>query len=129
MVEQILRQTGDQIEIRKRELELQEKNSDHEHEYLTAALAAQAEDLKHQRKHEGSQQLTRYVFSGLVIVVLLIFLGFCLYAGKDQFAQEFAKLVLYGGGGSVGGYWYGRARSDKSKATPGETGDDDNSAA
>jgi hypothetical protein len=117
-VEELLRQSAEQIDIRKKELEIQRLTSAQDHDYAKAALNAQAEDLKHQRTHEQSQLTRRFVFAGVLVLFGLLFLGFCLYSGKEQFAIELTKLVLYGGGGSVGGYWYGRARKGKSSDGP-----------
>lgn len=88
VVEEIIRQSAQQLEVKRRELELQQQNQANQYEYAKAALAAQSEDLKDTRKHDASQLTRRLVFSAFLVLVTVAFLGFCIQAGKERFAEE-----------------------------------------
>src|SRR5436853_7867507 len=104
VVEEIIRQSGLQLEVKRKELELQEQNQANQYEYAKAALAAQSEDLKDTRAHDGAQLKRRLIFAGFLVLVIVGFLGFCIYSGKEHFAGEALKLLFYGGSGAGGGY-------------------------
>jgi hypothetical protein len=125
VVEEIIRQSAQQLDVKRRELELQQQNQANQYEYAKAALQAQSEDLKDTRKHDASQLTRRLVFGAFLVLVILLFLGFCIQAGKEQFAEEALKLLFYGGGGTVSGYAFAKARnrgqvppSDSDNLTP-----------
>lgn len=120
VVEEIIRQSAQQLEVKRRELELQQQNQANQYEYAKAALAAQSEDLKDTRKHDASQLTRRLVFSAFLVLVTVAFLGFCIQAGKERFAEEALKLLFYGGGGTVSGYAYAKARSRNGQAQSGD---------
>ncbi len=123
VVNAILKQATDQLEIRKRELEIQDKQTDGHIELSKLAVTAQAGDLESRRKHERDQDRIRNRFILSISLMVLLFLGFALYAGKEQFAADFFKLLmgfLMGGGA---GYWYGKAKTPPPPPVqPGGTG-------
>src|SRR5258708_4791048 len=80
VVEEIIRQSAQQLEVKRRELELQQQNQANQDEYAKAALAAQSEDLKDTRKHDASRLTRRLVFSA--------FSGNCRFPGVLHTGRE-----------------------------------------
>lgn len=115
-IREFLRQNAEQLEIRKRELELQGHTDVNNFEYAKLALSAQAEDLQHQRQHEEKLSRGRYRFVGFSLVVVVLFLCFTLYLGKEQFAEDLAKVLLGVVTGGASGYLFGKSKGEERAA-------------
>lgn len=109
-----MRQNAQQLDIRVRELNLQEKQFDHQSKYAEKVLAAQAEDLKDQRVHEGKQTNRKMIGAGILVVLILAFLGTCILTGHETVALELVKVAVYG----TGGYAIGRSKRSRPADTP-----------
>lgn len=114
VVTEILRQGSEQIDLRKRELELEKQSQAKSFEYAQAALKAQTEDRDKQRQHDTSQTSKRYVAAIVVLVLVLCFLGFCLYANKESFAIDLLKLVGSFSAGGATFYFVGKSKGQRS---------------
>ena len=101
------------LELRARELELGREELAQGTQYAEKALAAQAEDFKDARQHARSSARDRYVFGGIVIVLLLVFAGWAMYLEKEQIVLQVLQILgpLVIGFGS--GYVYGRLRAQQ----------------
>jgi len=107
-VQQFLEQQAVDISIRRDELRLRRREMEAGFAYAEKALASQERDLDNTRRERLSGRRDRYLFllAGLLIVV--IFFVVALMMGKDQFATEALKAILYLVTGGTGGYFAGR---------------------
>lgn len=117
VIEDMVRQQAQQLEIRNREIALQEKQLDHQTKYAERVLAAQAEDLKDQRVHEGKQTNRKLIGGGVAVVLVLGFLITCILTGHETIALEMVKAVLYTAFAGGGGYAIGKGRGKKGQDT------------
>lgn len=114
LLEDFVRQQGQQIELRKRELEIQEKDRGRYWDHAAKVLDAQKSDLIDQRKHRRSQSKVR-LFSGILLTILFfVFVGWALYLNKDQIVMDLLKIFLGFLAGAPSGYLWGKSR----KPTP-----------
>jgi uncharacterized membrane protein len=104
IIEQMVKQKGQEIDLRFREIALQEKNLDHQAKYADKVLVAQADDLKDQRAHDGRKSKWKIVAGLIALVVVLTFLALCILKGFGTIALEIVKAIVYLGVGGVGGY-------------------------
>jgi hypothetical protein len=112
MLEALVQQVSAQLEIKRRELELQQQTDRNNFEYAKLGLAAQQEDRQRQRQHEKTQEGRRYLFAGAITVLILAFIVYTLQTGKEQFAADALKLLVGFVSGSASGYFYGRRKGE-----------------
>jgi len=101
-------------EIKLRELEMRDRETREQANFVHKMLQAQAADRDSERSHEHSLLKMRLLFGGLVLFISLLFLGFIVWRGFAEYAVELAKIVIYGTFGAFGGYGY-KAIQDKNK--------------
>lgn len=103
----------EQIKVRQKELDLQEKESQRQYDFAKQALVVQAEDRRDARQYRRKRTNDRYLFVGalfLVVVGLVLALS---YMNKDDLAKEVAKAVGYFSAGGLSGYGVSKARSHR----------------
>lgn len=93
-----------ELALREQELLLQHQQSANAHEYAQLALQAQVEDREQNRKHHQKFRRERLWFATFVSLLLAAFLAYTLTIGKDVFAQEILKALVYLLAGGLGGY-------------------------
>ena len=105
-----------------KELEIKSKQVDHQARYADKWLAHQAEIIKDRpnQQRKNVRSLTKNIC--MIIAVIFVFIGYCLWLNKDTFVIELIKAAGYVLT-TAGGYYFGR-RSGK-KETAGK--DSDNS--
>ena len=110
-VEKLLINQEKELELRARELQLQSQQDNHSFQFAQAALEAQAKDRESDRIHQSKRSHLRYIFIGILVILVIFFLLAASYMNKDAMAMEVVKMVgvfLCGGGG---GYAYGKYSS------------------
>lgn len=120
LIQQFLDQQTKELGIRTEELALRKRELDSSYQYAEKALNAQVEDRRDERLARRSSRRDRLVaFVGVLLLVLLFF-GWLLYIGKDEFALEVLKALLFLLTGGTGGYYAGKnqARSAPVDTTP-----------
>lgn len=105
-----------ELELRKESLQLQKTQLTFSHEYAMKALEAQKEDLIDQRKNEQKSYSKNIWIILSVIILFLLFGGYCLWIDKDEIIKELIKFLMYSAPFSVGGYFFGYSKG-KSKKT------------
>jgi len=108
-----------ELELRSEELVLKKQEDSNAYEYAKTSLDRKIEDRKDQRNHQKSLRKMTLVFSGGVVFLLIALLITALIMGKDDFAKEIVKAVIFVSGGAFGGYGYAASRKPKS----GKSGD------
>ncbi|MBX3174324.1 MAG: hypothetical protein KF709_07915 [Gemmatimonadaceae bacterium] len=110
LFEQMLEQQAETLRVRKEEIELQKQQDVHNYEFAKASLSTQAEDRERQRSAARAARRDRMYFSGFVILVLSGFVGYSLFLGREEFARETLKALVFLGAGGLGGYSFARTR-------------------
>lgn len=78
-----------------KELELKSKDMDYQYRHADKLLSHQAEYLK-TKPTEHRKTVTRIAWIlGLILIIFLVFIGFCLYLGKDQFILNMLHGLSY----------------------------------
>ncbi len=96
-----------QSEHHLRKLDLQNKNDGHKrtHEYGMTALKFQAEAFNEKGKERRRESTKRYLFSGFIILVGVVAMGYLVRIGQTSFAEK----ILQVGAGLLGGTGIGYA--------------------
>jgi hypothetical protein len=118
LVQQLINNQARELELRTADLALQQQKDNNAFAFGKEALAARADDLKDQRKHDFKKRISGYIFIAVLVVTAVALIAYALHMGKDAFATELIKAVIYLGGGGLGGYGIGRARSRKEAESP-----------
>jgi hypothetical protein len=105
-------------ELRKAELELRQKQLDYSHQYALRLLDVQKEDLADQRKY-SQKAISKNILVILgILIVLLLFGGYCLWLGKDEILKEVFKAIMVALPTAVGGYYYGYSKGKNKDEEP-----------
>jgi hypothetical protein len=46
----------------------------------------------------------------IIILIVCVFFGFCVYREKDQLVAEILRVVCYGGSFGFGGFYWGKSK-------------------
>ena len=103
-----------ELELRSEELVLKKQEDSNAYEYAKTSLDRKIEDRKNHREHQKSLRKMTLLFSGGVVFLLIALLVTALVMGKDDFAKEIVKAVIFVSGGAFGGYGYASSRKPKS---------------
>jgi hypothetical protein len=118
LVAQFLENQSRELALRNEELALKQRELEVNYQYAERALEAQVRDRKDSRQEIRSERRDTLVFLGMIASLVACFFGWLLYNGKDAFALEVLKAVLYLGGGGAGGYFAGKSKGrEQAKAT------------
>ena len=101
----------EQIKVRQKELDLQEKESQRQYDFAKQALVVQAEDRRDARRFRRKRTNDRYIFVGALFVLVVVLVIVLSYMGKDELAKEVAKAVGYLSAGGLSGYGLSKARN------------------
>jgi len=125
VVRDLVKVGAGQIQVRKQELDLQEKEGQRRFDLAVQALAVQVEDRRHARELRRKHTNDRYVF---VVLLFLAGVGFILalsYMDKDDLAKEITKLAATFLAGGLSGYGLSKAHSRNENAADEEKVDQD----
>lgn len=101
-------------ELKARELVIRQDELKAQSEFAHKMLAAQVGDRQGERTHVSRLLVIKLSATGAALVLLLGFLGYGLYLGKDAIVMDTIKIVLSTVVGAFGGYGY-RAHKDRQK--------------
>ncbi|MFY9825664.1 MAG: hypothetical protein WAM82_30095 [Thermoanaerobaculia bacterium] len=110
VVKDLVKVQFEQLQVHQKELDLEEREGQRNHDFALKALGAQTEDRRDARKHRIKQDIVKYVFIGILVLLGVTLVLWLTYMGKDSFALEISKVVLYSTLGGVGGYGVGKRR-------------------
>lgn len=110
LIERFVENQSKEIELRQREMELEQQRENNGFSYGKAALEAQERDRKDEREcrrnQRKDQQRMMLYLAGLIVIVVL---G-ALWLGSEALAMELAKAILLLSAGAAGGYGVGRSK-------------------
>jgi hypothetical protein len=107
-VQQFLEQQAVDVSMRRDEMRLRRREMEVGFAYAEKALAAQERDLDNSRREQLRGRRERYLFLTAGLLIVAVFFTVTLMMGKDQFATEALKAILYLVTGGTGGYFAGR---------------------
>jgi hypothetical protein len=107
-VQQFLEQHAVDIAVRRDEMRLRKREMEVGFAYAEKALAAQERDLDSMRREQLRGRRDRYLFLTIGLLIVAVFFTVALMMGKDEFATEALKAILYLVTGGTGGYFAGR---------------------
>ena len=110
LLRQFVKVQGDELEIRRKELDVSHQQQTDAHEYSKLVLTAQAEELRHGRESFYEDRKKQYILFGGVGVVLATIILVAFFMGKSDAAMELIKLCAIIGGPSLGAYAYGKSK-------------------
>lgn len=109
LLEQFFLNQAKEIELRQSELSLKKQEDDHGFEFAKAALSAKTTDRNSEREHDQKIQNTRLIFAGAIALVIATLIMYALSIGKDNFAMELIKAVIFILSGGAGGFAIGKS--------------------
>tara|TARA_B100000446_G_scaffold87727_1_gene82567 strand:- start:1029 stop:1448 length:420 start_codon:yes stop_codon:yes gene_type:complete len=109
------------IEVTQQEHDLKRGDQDVKREEIAAnervALASIDAQREYHREHftrYNAHLIHRYYFLGGVLLIVLLFSAFAIWAGAKDLVMDMAKLVVGVGVGAFGGFHYGKTKNQKS---------------
>ena len=109
-LDRFLELQAQELGLRAREMDLRQQELQNAHTYSEQSLRAQLEDRDADRRHQHRERVAWYAFVAFLFTALLTVLLIALLMGKDEFARELLKAVLYVVPAGAGGYFAGRRR-------------------
>lgn len=111
VLQQILVNEGKKLALQEKRFVLEEANQKRQYEYACKSLEAQKEILRDKPK-ELRRTITRVSLMGaIVLIVLLVFFGYCIYMNKEQVVIDIVKYLGLSLLSFVGGTFYGKSKS------------------
>lgn len=113
ILRQFMENESKKIAIQEKRFALEEANQQRQYDYACKALEAQKELLIAQ-PGENRKSLTRlfWVVAG-IIVILLVFFGYCIYMGKEQVVLSVIKYLGTAVLSFVSGLLYGKSKREQ----------------
>lgn len=108
LVQKFLDVQVQEIEIRKKELDVNQHYDDNNLNYAKEALKAQKEDRECERAYRHRTIKLFFIFGSIILLILVGFLVFAVMYGKEDLAMKVIEMVIVFAGGSAGGYAVGR---------------------
>ncbi len=113
VLQQILVNEGKKLALQEKRFVLEEANQKRQYEYACKSLEAQKEILRDKPK-ELRRTITRVSLMGaIVLIVLLVFFGFCIYMNKEQVVIDIVKYLGLSLLSFAGGTFYGKSKSQR----------------
>ena len=121
LIERFLENQSKELDLRVQELALGQQKDKNAYQYGKEALAIKAADRRDQRLHERQLRLATYWFLGFLILFLFGLLFYALHLGRDVFAMEIIKAIVFLLSGGAGGYGLAKSRRRGASDDPKKT--------
>ena len=110
LIRQFVENQRMESELRKEDIELKKQQLSLSHQYALQLLQAQKEDLADQRKYAQKAISKNIIVVFGLLIILLLFGGYCVWIGKDELLKEIFKMLIVALPTAIGGYFYGYNR-------------------
>lgn len=114
MLNRLLETQAREIELRTKQLALQQQQDSNNFEFAKLALEAKTKDRQESRTFGAKFQRNLYFLAGFMALLVAAIVVVALYTGKETVAIEVLKIVAYVGGGGLSGYGIGYFKGAKS---------------
>lgn len=101
-------------ELKAKELQIRHEELKAQSEFAQKMLSAQVTDRQSERAHISSLLNVKLIAAGIVFLLVVGFLCYGLYLGKDALVSDTIKIILSTVVGAFGGYGY-RANKERQK--------------
>lgn len=108
LIERFLDLQSEDLKLKQRELDFRLKADTNSFEYAKLALKEKASENERKRTHDTTHMKWRYVWVGVVVVIVMLFIGCLAWLGKDQLVRDILNVLIGLIPGGVGGYAYGK---------------------
>lgn len=115
-IAQLIELRNQELQVRAQELRLAERESVYQQEYALRALDAGLKDREIERNHQQSSRSGDRTLLGLFGILTFCLVAYALHLGREEFAREVFKALLYGVPSGAAGYGLGRIRAGKNAA-------------
>lgn len=105
---QMLEVAQNENEIKRGDQEVRREEITSNERIALASIEAQREYHKENFSRFNAHLIHRYWFVGMVLVCVLTFFGFAIWAGAKDLVEDLAKLIAGVGVGAFGGFHYGK---------------------
>lgn len=102
-----------ELQVQSGRIALSEKELDHNHKLSEKTIDAQLKDRADSRKHSQSVIKQVLMFFGVITLMLLLFGGYVIHAGKEAFLSEIIGLAMELGKylvGAVTGFFIAKSK-------------------
>jgi hypothetical protein len=106
---QFFQNQAKEIELRQNELSLKKQQDDHSYDFAREALKVKADDRASERFHDRETQKIRFIFVGIVVIIITGLVAYSLFLGKENFAMEIIKAAIFLLSGGAGGFAIGKS--------------------
>ncbi|MCG9900081.1 MAG: hypothetical protein MH132_08785 [Hydrotalea sp.] len=116
VIEKFIQVQEAELITKSQELKVREKEIEANTKLAEKQMTLQAELLKNQPGEYRKNFVTLGYFVVGIILIIVVFLGFCLYLGKEDFASKIFGYLMYGIVG-IASYYFGRKSKDNKQNT------------
>ena len=118
LIERFLENQSKELDLRVQELSLGQQKDNNAYQFGKEALVLKAADRRDQRLHEQKIRVATYWCSGIVVLFIFALLFYALHLGRDSFAMEIIKAVVFLLSGGAGGYGLAKSRQNRRSDDP-----------
>jgi hypothetical protein len=115
LLERFLSLQEAELATRTTELEIRRLEVQQAHEFSKGGLEAQLTDRQNDRIAKQTSDNYKYIFCGILALIIVGFLVFALWKDKDAIAKEIVQGVVLVGAGYLGGKYHQKSKNDKDK--------------
>jgi hypothetical protein len=116
LFEQFLGNQAQEMELKSKELSLQQQKDSNSFDFGKASLSAQLEDRKDERKTQLESRKDTSKLVALLAIIIATVIVFALKYDKEAFALEVIKSIVFVLVGGAGGYGIAKSQEAKTKA-------------
>jgi hypothetical protein len=104
LFKEFMKLQSEELGLKRQEFDLSLQQQKDAHEMSKLSLGTQERDRLDSRKHHSRGCSKAYMFIGLLALLFLVFIGFCIHEGKEALVRELGQTVVMVVGGGAGGY-------------------------
>lgn len=112
-VKQMVEAGQQEIDVRRGEQDVKREEIASREKIALATIEAQREFHKERFSRFNDHLIHRYWFVGVVMLLVLTFSGFAIWAGAKELIMDLAKLIGGVAVGAFGGFHYGKNKGSK----------------
>ena len=116
LLERMLSIQEAELATRAKEFEIRQLEITKGHEFSTEGLNAQITDRQNAREAKQKGDNAKYIFTGIIVGIVVIFLVIALYINKDAIALEVVKGAILVAAGYLGGKYHQKSKDEKTKS-------------
>lgn len=113
LIEKFLSLQQQELQLRTEELAISAQQEANNRTIAEASIAAQLEDRNNERSHRERRTKQYFIGASILTVIVLAFIGFSLYLGKEAFVVKAMEIIGTFVAGFIGGFGFKSSRPPK----------------